>query len=95
MEKVSPLKPLSREENQRNTLSPTLWSSFMMAVAGMGDALLYAYLPVEGFNLGLSGFIVGALLSTFDTGIIFGTLSIALAVIWNYFPKLESAHDGN
>lgn len=44
-------------------MSPPILSSLIMAVAGMGDAFLYAYLPVQGQHLGLSVFLVGLLLS--------------------------------
>lgn len=42
---------------------PAIWSSSIMAIAGMGDALLYAYLPVESQQLGISALMVGTLLS--------------------------------
>ncbi|ELR70220.1 Putative MFS transporter [Fulvivirga imtechensis AK7] len=45
------------------SLSPSMWSSLLMAIGGMGDALLYAYLPVKGEALGLSLFSIGLLLS--------------------------------
>lgn len=45
------------------SLSPSVWSSLLMAIAGMGDALLYAYLPVKGEALGFSLFTIGLLLS--------------------------------
>lgn len=63
MEKASPLLSPYSVDGQRYSLSPVIWSSLMMAIAGMGDALLYAWLPAEGFNLGLSVFMVGLLLS--------------------------------
>jgi MFS family permease len=47
----------------RHLISPAILSSLIMAVAGMGDALLYAYLPAEGYALGMSAGLVGVLLS--------------------------------
>ncbi len=45
------------------SLKASVRSSVLMAIAGMGDALLYAYLPVKGEALGLSLFSIGFLLS--------------------------------
>lgn len=42
---------------------PAIWSSSIMAISGMGDALLYAYLPIESQHLGISALMVGTLLS--------------------------------
>ena len=63
MEKASPLLSPYSVDRPSYPLSPAIWSSVMMAIAGMGDALLYAWLPAEGFNLGLSVFMIGLLLS--------------------------------
>lgn len=42
---------------------PTIGSGIIMAIAGMGDALLYIHLPVNGTSLGLQAVIIGVLLS--------------------------------
>lgn len=49
--------------NKWDSISPSVWSSLLMAVGGMGDALLYAYLPVKGEALGFSLISIGLLLS--------------------------------
>lgn len=50
-------------KSKQFTSSPAYVSSAIMALAGMGDAFLYAYLPVYGNGLGLSAFVIGMLLS--------------------------------
>lgn len=45
------------------SLSPTIVASLAMALGGMADAFLYAYLPVNAHVLGLSAMAVGVILS--------------------------------
>lgn len=51
------------EQKKNPALSGVLFSSFAMAFAGLGDALLYPVLPVYGEQLGISTLWIGVLLS--------------------------------
>ncbi len=54
---------LSGKVTKPFTFKTVYISSFIMAIAGMGDALLYIHLPVNGPSLGISAFFIGILLS--------------------------------
>ena len=51
------------ENTNKLKIPPAITSAFIMAMAGMGDALLYVYLPVHGTALGFSTVMIGVLLS--------------------------------
>ncbi|MTI86952.1 MAG: MFS transporter [Balneolaceae bacterium] len=65
--KISAVQGLSSPKKdghiRSHSLVPTILSSVLMAVGGMGDALLYVYLPVQGQALGMSLVTIGILLS--------------------------------
>lgn len=44
-------------------MRPAVWSALALAFAGLGDAFLYAWLPVNGPALGLSAVATGAILA--------------------------------
>lgn len=64
------------------SIKPAVWSAILMAIGGMGDALLYAYLPVKGEALGLTALSIGILLSINKFARFFTNRWIAYTSYW-------------
>ena len=50
-------------QNKNNPLKYTLLSAIILAIANIGDAFLYAYLPANYQSIGIPIFWVGVILS--------------------------------